>query len=123
MNINFSAWSIHRPLPAILGFTLLTIAGLLAFNQLPISDFADVEFPQVTISVGYPGATPSQLEAEVTRKIENAVSNIVGVEHVRSNINEGSSFTMIEFDIDKEINVALDDVRDALTRIRAQLPQ
>jgi len=123
MNINFSAWSIHRPLPAILGFTLVTIAGLFAFKNLPLSDFADIEFPVVTISVGYPGATPSQMESEVTRKIENAVANISKVDHVRSNISEGSSFTQVEFLLDKDIYVAVDDVRDALTRIRSQLPQ
>jgi hydrophobe/amphiphile efflux-1 (HAE1) family protein len=122
MNINFSAWSIHRPLPAILGFTLVTIAGLFAFHSLPISDFADIEFPMVTISVGYPGATPTQMESEVTRKIENAVANISKVEHVSSNISEGSSTTMIEFELEKDIFVAIDDVRDAIAHIRSQLP-
>jgi multidrug efflux pump subunit AcrB len=123
MNINFSAWSIHRPLPAILGFTLLTIAGLFAFRGLPISDFADIEFPQITINVSYPGATPTQMEAEVTRKVENAIANLVGIDNVRSTISEGSSFTMIEFDLDRDINAALDDTRDAISRIRTELPQ
>jgi hydrophobe/amphiphile efflux-1 (HAE1) family protein len=123
MNINFSAWSIHRPLPAILGFTLLSIAGLFAFRSLPISDFADIEFPVVTINVSYPGATPTQMESEVTRKIENAVANISKVEHINSTISEGSSATAIEFDLAKDIYVAVDDVRDALARIRSDLPQ
>jgi hydrophobe/amphiphile efflux-1 (HAE1) family protein len=122
MNINFSAWSIHRPLPAILGFTLVTIAGLFAFRSLPISDFADIEFPAVTITVGYPGATPTQMESEVTRKIENAIANISKVDHITSTISEGSSFTMIEFELEKDIFVAIDDVRDAIARIRSQLP-
>ncbi|HTE42508.1 MAG TPA: efflux RND transporter permease subunit, partial [Steroidobacteraceae bacterium] len=123
MNINFSAWSIHRPLPAILGFTLVTIAGLFAFKALPVADFADIEFPVVTISVSYPGATPTQMESEITRKVENAVANVSMVEHIRSNISEGSSLTQIEFSLDKNIYVAVDDVRDAVTRIRSQLPQ
>ncbi len=122
MNINFSAWSIHRPLPAILGFTLVTIAGLFAFRSLPISNFPDIEFPMVTVGVGYPGATPTQMESEVTRKIENALANISKVEHITSNISEGSSVTMIEFDLEKDIFVAIDDVRDAIARIRSQLP-
>jgi hydrophobe/amphiphile efflux-1 (HAE1) family protein len=123
MNINFSAWSIHRPLPSILTFALLSIAGLFAFKHLPISDFADVEIPVVTISVSYPGATPSQIESEITRKIENAVNNITKVDNVRSTISEGSSFTQIEFELEKDIYIAVDDVRDALTRIRADLPE
>ncbi len=123
MTINFSAWSIHRPLPSILGFVLLCIAGLFAYKRLPISDSADIELPLVTISVSYPGATPSQIETEITRKVENAVNNITKIDNIRSTISEGSSFTQIEFELDKNIYVAVDDVRDALARIRAQLPQ
>lgn len=123
MNINFSAWSIHRPLPAMLGFTLLTIAGLFAFKNLPVSDTFEIDFPAVTISVSYPGATPAQIESEITRKIENALANITKVEELRSTISEGSSFTMLQFELEKDINVAVNDVRDAVTRVRSQLPQ
>ena len=123
MTINFSSWSIHRPLPAILGFTLATILGLFAFNQLPISDSFEIDFPVVTVSVSYPGATPTQMESEVTRKIENSLANITKVEEIRSTISEGNSITSIQFELEKDINVALNDVRDAVTRVRAQLPQ
>src|SRR5262245_19724155 len=107
MNVNFSAWSIHRPLPAILGFTLITIAGLFAFKQLPVSDSFEIDFPVVTVSVSYPGATPAQIESEITRKIENSLANITKVEEIRSNINEGSSFTSIQFELEKDINIAV----------------
>lgn len=123
MNVNFSAWSIHRPLPAILGFTLITIAGLFAFKQLPVSDSFEIDFPVVTVSISYPGATPAQIESEITRKIENSLANITKIEEIRSNINEGSSFTSVQFELEKDINVAVNDVRDAVTRVRAQLPQ
>src|SRR3974390_1011241 len=123
MKINFSAWSIHKPLPAVLGFMMLTVAGLYAFNKLPIVNFADIDYPGVTVSVAYAGATPAQLETEVTRKIEDAVAGLENVEHITSTITEGVSSTLIEFKLGHSTIVAVDDVRDAVTRIRAQLPQ
>ncbi len=123
MNINFSAWSIHKPLPATLGFILLSAIGLYAFQKLPVVNFADVEVPFVTVSVGYAGATPSQMETEVTRKIEDAVAGLEAVEHLTTTITDGFSSTTIEFELGHPTMVAVDDVRDALTRIRAQLPQ
>ena len=121
--MNFSAWSIHKPLPAVLGFIMLTVLGLYAFNKLPIVSFADIDYPGVTVSVSYAGATPSQLETEVTRKIEDAVAGLENVEHITSTITDGLSTTFIEFKLGHSTIVAVDDVRDAVTRIRAQLPQ
>jgi len=123
MKINFSAWSIHKPLPAVLGFILLTMLGLYSFQKLPIVNFADIDIPTITVSVSYAGATPSQLETEVTRKIEDAIAGLESVEHITSTITDGHSNTVIEFTIGHSTMVALDDVRDAVTRIRAQLPQ
>lgn len=121
--INFSAWSIHRPLPAILLFILLMGAGFHAFERLPITDFADIAFPNVSVTVTYSGATPAQMEAEVTRKVEDAVAGVTGVQHITSTVTQGSSVTNVEFDLDYDVHVALADVRDAVTRIRASLPQ
>ena len=67
--MNFSAWSIHRPLPAILVFILLTAAGLFSFNRLAVSKFPDLTVPMVTVTVALPGASPSTLETQVTRKV------------------------------------------------------
>ena len=67
--MNFSAWSINRPLPAILAFILLGIVGLVGFQQLAVSRFPDIAFPGITVTVVQPSATPAQLETEVTRKI------------------------------------------------------
>ncbi|MGD9842101.1 MAG: efflux RND transporter permease subunit [Steroidobacteraceae bacterium] len=121
--INFSAWSIHRPLPAILGFVLLMYAGFYAFEKLPIADFAISDNSTITVQVDYSGATPSQMEVEITRKVEDAVANITGIEHVTSNISTGTSTTLIEFEENTDIQVAMDDVRDAISRVRTALPQ
>jgi multidrug efflux pump subunit AcrB len=121
--INVSAWAIKRPLPALMIFFVLCVAGIYGFIKLPISRFPDISFPMVTVSVALPGAPPSQLETEVTRKVEDSVATITGVKRVFSNVNEGISTTSIEFFLQTDISTALDDVRDAVTRIRADLPQ
>ena len=116
--MNFVTWSIRNPVPVIMMFIALTIAGLYSFPRLGVLDRPDIEFPAVTVSVGYPGVAPTQMESEITRKVEDAVTTISGIEQIRSTVNEGSSTTAIEFRFGADLSAALDDVRDALTRIR-----
>jgi multidrug efflux pump subunit AcrB len=120
--MNFVTWSIRNPVPVIVLFVALTVAGLLSFPKLGVQDQPDIELPAVIVTVAYPGVPPSQLESEVTRKIEDAVSSVVGIEHIISTINEGVSTTSIQFQFERNISEAVDDVRDAVTRIRADLP-
>src|SRR5690606_6866654 len=120
--MNFSAWSIHRPLPAILVFILLTAAGLLAFNKLAVSQFPDLTVPVVNGTVTLPGASPSTLETQVTRKIEDATASIPALRNVASIVNEGVSTTILTFEIEKDGTIAKDEVRDAIDRVRIDLP-
>ncbi len=121
--MNFSAWSINRPLPAILAFLLLGIVGLVGFQQLAVSRFPDIAFPGITVTVVQPSATPAQLETEVTRKVEDSIATLPGIKNLVSTVVEGSSTTFVEFRIGKDLNEALDEVRDAVTRVRTDLPQ
>ncbi|TNJ32847.1 efflux RND transporter permease subunit [Arenimonas terrae] len=121
--MNFSAWSINRPLPAILVFILLGIVGLVGFQQLAVSRFPDIAFPGITVTVVQPSATPAQLETEVARKIEDSIATLPGIKNLVSTVVEGSSTTFVEFRIGKDLNEALDEVRDAVTRVRTDLPQ
>ena len=121
--MNFVTWSIRNPVPVIVIFTALTIAGLISFPKLGVQDRPDIEFPAVIVTVAYGGVAPSQLESEVTRKVEDAVMSIAGIEQLRSTVNEGASTTVIEFRFGQDMSEAIDDVRDALTRIRPDLPQ
>lgn len=123
MAINFSAWSINRPLPAILLFILLGIVGLVGFQQLAVSRFPDIAYPGVTVTVVLPGATPNQLETEVTRKIEDSIASLPEINKIISTVVEGSSTTFVEFKLTKSLPEALDEVRDAVTRVRTDLPQ
>jgi len=119
---NISALSIRQPIPAIIIFILLTFAGLLGFKKLGINQFPDVDIPFVTVTVTQPGAAPAELETQVTRLVENAVATVGDVTHIQSVIQDGVSSTSIEFLFGKNIDRAVNDVRDAVTRIRSDLP-
>ncbi|WP_028916236.1 efflux RND transporter permease subunit [Pseudoxanthomonas sp. J35] len=121
--MNISAWAIRRPLPAVMVFFVLCVAGLWGFHKLAVARFPDIAFPMVTVTVMQPGAVPSQLEAEVTRRVEDSVATIPGIKRIMSTVNEGVSTTMVEFQLETDLATALDDTRDAVTRIRTDLPQ
>jgi len=120
--INVSSWSIRNPTPAILLFVMLTLAGLLAFSAMKIQQFMDVDLPTVTVTASLPGAAPGQMETEVARKIENAVATLQGVKHIYTKVQDGTAVVTVEFRLEKPTAEAVDDVRDALSRIRADLP-
>ncbi len=120
---NLSSWAIERPLPALMLFFVLCVAGLWGFHVLPVARFPDVSFPMTTVTIAQPGASPSQLEAEVTRRVEDSVATIPNIKRVMSTVTEGVSATTVEFTLDADLATALDDTRDAVTRIRTDLPQ
>jgi multidrug efflux pump subunit AcrB len=120
--VNLSVWGIRNPLPAALAFVVLCAAGLWGWRQLPISSLPEIALPEVRVTVNLPGATPSQLETDVTRRVEDAVASISGIDKLRSIVNEGTSVTRIEFELGRDLSEALDEVRDAITRIRPELP-
>jgi len=122
MNLNLSSWAIRNPTPAVLLFILLTFAGLLGFQSMKVQDLPDLELPTVTVTASLPGASPSQLETDVARKIENALATVQGVRHIYSKLTEGEVTLSIEFRLERPIQQALDDVRDAVARVRADLP-
>ncbi len=122
MAINVSTWSIRNPIPAILLFIMLTLVGLLSFHQMRIQNFPDLELPTVIVSASLPGASPSQLETDVARKIENQVATLQLVKHVYTKIQDGTVSITVEFRLEKPLQEAVDDVRDAVSQIRADLP-
>jgi hydrophobe/amphiphile efflux-1 (HAE1) family protein len=120
--MNFVTWSIRNPVPVIVLFIGLTVAGLISFPKLGVQDRPDIEFPAVIVTITYPGVAPTQMESEITRKVEDAVATIAGIEQMTSTVDEGASTTAIEFRFGTDLSAALDDVRDSLTRIRSDLP-
>ena len=122
MNINVSAWSIRNPIPAVLLFILLTLLGLYSFKSMKVQNFPDIELPTVTISAALPGASPSQLETDVARKIENSVATLQGLKHVYTSVTDGLVTITGEFRLEKPVQEAVDDMRAAVSRVRADLP-
>jgi len=120
--INVSSWSIRNPIPAILLFLLLSIVGLMGFRAMKIQNFPDIDLPMIVVSASLPGAAPAQLETEVARKIENSVATIQGVKHIYTKVQDGSVTITIEFVIEKDSQEATEEVRDAVSRVRSDLP-
>lgn len=120
--MNFSALSIKHPVPAILLFALLTLAGLLAYRANGVQDFPDIELPMVTVTASLSGAAPAQLETEVARKIEDAVATLQGVKNIYANVLDGVVNITVEFVLEKDSAEAVNDVREAVSRVRADLP-
>ena len=120
--MNLSSWSIRNPIPTVLLFVMLTLLGLMGFRLMKIQNMPDIDLPMVIVSASLPGAAPSQMESEIVRKIENSVAALQGVKHIYTTIQDGSATITVEFRLEKSTQEALDDVRDAVSRIRSELP-
>ncbi len=120
--MNVSTWSIRNPIPAVLLFIMLTLFGMVAFKGMKIQQFPDIDLPSVTITATLPGAAPAQMETEVARKLENSVATLQGIKHIYTKVQDGTAIVTVEFRLEKPTQEAVDDVRDAVSRIRADLP-
>ena len=99
--MNVSSWSIKNPVPALILFILLSLAGFKSFNAMKIQNFPDLELPTVTVSAALPGASPAQLENEVARKLENSIAKLQGLKHIYTEITDGSVVVTAEFRLEK----------------------
>jgi multidrug efflux pump subunit AcrB len=120
--MNLSAWSIKNPIPAAMLFVLLSFAGLLSFNAMKVQNFPDMDLPVVVVTASLPGAAPGQLESDVARKIENAIATTQGLKHITTTLTDGTATISAEFQLEKPVQEAVDDVRSAVSRVRADLP-
>ena len=122
MSFNFSAWSIRNPIPAVVLFIVLIMLGIQSFRALPITRFPNIDVPVIAVSVTQGGAAPVELEAQVTKPIEDAVAAVNGVKHITSTLTDGVSTTAIEFRMEKPTADALQETKDAIAKIRGNLP-
>ena len=118
-----SAWAIRNPVPVVVLFIALVLAGMIAYTGLPIKQFPNVEFPVVTVTVTQSGAAPGEMETQITRPIEDALSGLEGVRNVTSSVTLGASTTAIEFEIGEDLQKKVDDVRQRIDQTRAILPR
>ena len=120
--MNFSAWSIRNPIAPILAFAMLLLVGIQAFNSMPITRFPNIDVPVIIVSANQPGAAPAELEGQVAKVIEDAVAGITGVKNITTSISDGNATVAVEFRMSVATAKALQDTKDAIDRIVADLP-
>lgn len=118
-----SAWAIRNPIPIAVLFIAAVLAGVVAYVGLPIKNFPNIQFPAVMVSVTRSGAAPAEMESQVTRPVENALAGLSNVESIASSVTQGSSTTMIQFQLGTDIQKSTDDVRSKVEAIRNDLPR
>ncbi|MBK7837253.1 MAG: efflux RND transporter permease subunit [Candidatus Obscuribacter sp.] len=123
MSTNLSTWSIKNPVPTMVLFLVLTIMGIISFIKLGIDESPNIDVPVVSVAVSQLGAAPAELETQVTRKIEDAIAGIGNIKHITSTITDGASQTSIEFALGTNTDRAVNDVRDAVSKIRQEMPE
>jgi HAE1 family hydrophobic/amphiphilic exporter-1 len=119
---NISAGAIKNPIPPIVLIMALLFAGLTAYAKLPINQLPNIEFPEFVVSVSQPGAAPAEMETQIAQRVEAALTSVQGVRRVSTTITPGNTQVDVELQIGADLSRAVEDARDALTRIRPDLP-
>ncbi|WP_037497909.1 efflux RND transporter permease subunit [Sphingomonas jaspsi] len=119
---NISSWCIKNPVPPIVLFIGLMLAGLVTFARMEVNNNPDIDFPAASIDIAQPGAAPTEMENQITQKVEAAARSVTGVDEINSTVREGSSNTFVQFKIGTPTDRAVNDLRDAITQIRGDLP-
>ena len=120
---NISSWCIRNPVAPIVLFIGLTLAGIVAFSRMTITQNPDIDFPVVVVGVSQPGAAPAEMEKQVTQQVEAAVRGVNGVDEIDSSVSEGYSSTIVQLQIGTPIDRAVNDVRNAVSQVRGNLPE
>src|SRR5918993_3555333 len=119
---NISSWCIRNPVPPIVLFVGLLLAGIVSFMNMQVNNNPDIDFPAVNVNVSQPGAAPSEMETQVTQRIESAIRGVNGVEEINSSVREGNSNAFVMFEIGTPSDRAVNDVRNAIAQVRSDLP-
>ncbi|MDL2340407.1 MAG: efflux RND transporter permease subunit [Pseudomonadota bacterium] len=119
---NISSWCIRNPVPPIVLFVGLMLAGLISFAGMQVNNNPDIDFPAAQVDVVQPGAAPAEMESQVTQRVESAIRGVSGVDEINSSVREGDSSTFVQFEIGTPTDRAINDVRNAISQIRSNLP-
>ena len=114
--------AVNRPIATTMLFLIIIVLGVISFRYLPVDLLPPVEYPQLTVATEYPNVGPEEIEKIITQRIENTIAGVPGVERVRSSSEEGQSRVTLEFTQGTDIDVAANDIRAALDRVRDELP-
>src|SRR5476651_2060009 len=118
-----AALCVKRPVFATVLILSLTVIGAFSFTRLGVDRFPKIDFPTITVTTVQPGAAPEQIETEITDKIEEAVNTISGIDDLRSVSSEGISQVIVSFLLDKDTDVAAQEVRDRVNGVLPRLPK
>ena len=119
---NISAWSIRNPVVPLVLFTGLLIAGIISFMRMDVTNNPDIDFPAVSISISQPGAAPTEIETQITQRVESAVRSLNGVDEINAQASEGNTNIFVQFQIGVSPDQAVNDVKNAVDQIRGDLP-
>ncbi|QDH33496.1 efflux RND transporter permease subunit [Porphyrobacter sp. YT40] len=119
---DISAWSIRNPVIPLVAFTILLFAGIVSFLRMDVTNNPDVEFPAVMVNISQPGASPTEIENQITQRVEASLRSIAGVNSLQSTAREGSSQTFVEFEIGTNLIEAVSEVETAINDVRGSLP-
>ena len=122
MNLPISSWAIRNPIPVVVAFTLMLVAGAYSYSKLPIKQFPNISFPMVVATVIQEGAAPTEHENQVTRIVENSIASLPNIELVQSSVTLGVSTTIIQFEIGVDLQKDKDDVESRVNQVRTELP-
>jgi multidrug efflux pump len=115
--------SIRRPVLATVFSMLLVVFGIISFERLPFREYPDIDPPVVSVEARYPGAAAAVVETRVTQVVEDAISGIEGIRSIDSESRDGISEVTVEFYIDRDLEAAVNDIRDRVSRILDDLPE
>ncbi len=116
-------FSVKRPIASFAFIIVLILAGLNSYNKIGLNNMPDIEVPYITITTIYPGASPEEIEVDVAKKIEDAVSNLDGIKHIDSTCMENMCLTILEFQLGVDVDVAGTDVREQVSLVVDDFPQ
>jgi hydrophobic/amphiphilic exporter-1 (mainly G- bacteria), HAE1 family len=117
----FTRVSIQNPVMAVMVMLAIVVLGLFSYQRLSVDQFPNIDFPTVVVQMDYPGASPEIVESEVTKKVEQAVNTVAGINALSSRSYEGSSVVIIEFNLDVDGRKAAEDVREKVALMRPTL--
>ncbi|MFN8672144.1 MAG: efflux RND transporter permease subunit [Candidatus Sericytochromatia bacterium] len=122
-SFNISEIAIKKPVATILMMITMIVMGIFSYNRLNVELFPNVEWPIVAITTEYPGASSQEIETLITKPIENSISGISGLRHLRSNSGNGFSTIIAEFKLDKSVETAANEVKEKTALVRYELPK
>ncbi|MCX6947841.1 MAG: efflux RND transporter permease subunit [Verrucomicrobia bacterium] len=121
--MNLPEFCIRRPIAAVMLNLALAVIGIVGLSRLPVRELPDIDPPVVSVTTIYPGANAELVEADVTEPMEQEINNIPGIKILRSESREQVSAITIEFELNRNVDIGAQDIRDRISRVRDKLPQ